>query len=78
MTELNTDHSVPTASQSSRPRLGMAVVAAVGRLMSGRPLATSHTGTSARGSPPGSEHLRRDIGFPTALEPQWWRAMDRW
>jgi hypothetical protein len=46
-------------------------------MLSGRPLPTTRTRASARGSPPGSAHLRRDIGL-VAENDQWWRDLDRW
>ena len=70
-------HPAPLAGTPSRPRRSLAVVAAVARLLSGRPLPATRTRASARGSPPGSAHLRRDLGL-VHQDDQWWRALDRW
>lgn len=72
-----TAHPAPLATEASRPRRSLAVVAAVARMLSGRPLPTTRTRASARGSPPGSAHLRRDLSL-VAENDQWWRDLDRW
>lgn len=72
-----TAHDAGLASQTDRPRRSVGVVAAVARLMSGRPLPSTRTRASARGSPHVPRHLRSDLGLPPESD-EWWRAMDRW
>ena len=78
MTELSlSERNLTAGTMASRPRGSIGVVAAVARLMALRPADPASPRARTRGSPPGSAHLRRDLGL-VATDDQWWRAMDRW
>lgn len=77
MTDLTYDIAHTDGTERARPRISIGVIAGVARLMALKPRPAACERNRSRGSPPGSAHLRRDIGL-APREDEWWRAMDRW